>query len=49
MEALKRQLMERNGDLGALQERMEEAENAKGALLMRINELLARAQEEKVG
>lgn len=48
VETLKNQLLEKNQDLGALQDTLLEAESAKKQLLLRINELLARAQEEKV-
>lgn len=48
VEALKRQLLERNQDVDMLKNNMEEAERARTGLLMRINELLARAQEESL-
>jgi hypothetical protein len=48
VETLKQQLLEKNQNLGALQDSLYEAESDKRALLLRINELLARAQEEKV-
>jgi hypothetical protein len=48
VETLKKQLLEKNQNLGALQDSLYEAESDKKALLLRINELLARAQEDKV-